>query len=216
MATTHSLITDTWVKASWEEFLVLADRPEYEKGQFYYDDQCMRIEMAAVGPIYGRDNSVVARVVSLFATVKNIRIVEYTNTSFRKPGVRECQPDSAFYIGTNFRLPLRTNSPIDIDQYSPPTLAIEIASTTLSDDLGRKRLLYERLGVQEHWVVDGNATETIAFEVVDGGSRQIQESKVLPGLEMAIVEEALQLSQTEDDGTINRWLLQTFSKLEES
>jgi hypothetical protein len=29
----------------------------------------------------------------------------------------------------------------------PPHLVIEVATTTLSDDLGRKRLLYERLGV---------------------------------------------------------------------
>jgi Uma2 family endonuclease len=211
----QNLVTDAWVKASWETFLTLAENPEYEKGRFYYDDGYMRIEMAAVGPIHGRDNSVVARVVSLFATIKNIRVVEYINTSFRKSGVRECQPDSSFYIGAGCRLPPRTNSPVDVNQYDPPTLAIEIASTTLNDDLGRKRLLYERLGVQEYWVVDVSAGEVFAFDVFDGGSRQIQESKVLPGLGMAIVEEALKRSQTEDDGAMNRWLLQTFSASEE-
>jgi len=211
MATTQSLTTDTWVRASWEEFLALADRLEQQKGRFYYDDGCMRIEMAAVGPIHGRDNSVVARTISLFATVKSIRIVEYTNTSFRKARVRECQPDSSFYIGADFRLPPRTNSPVDVNQYDPPTLVIKIASTTLSDDLGRKRLLYERLGVREYWVVDVSTNEAIAFEMLDGGSRQIQDSKVLEGLKIATVEEALRRSQTEDDGAINRWLLQTFS-----
>jgi Uma2 family endonuclease len=215
MATTQSLVTDIWVRASWEEFLTLADDPRYDKGRFYFDDGCMRVEMAAVGSIHGRDNSVVARVVSLFATLKSIRIVEYTNTSFRKAGVRECQPDSSFYIGASFRLPPRTNSPVDVNQYDPPTLAIEIASTTLNDDLGRKRLLYERLGVQEYWVIDVNAGEAIAFEVFDGGSRQIYDSKVLPRLKMAIVEEALKRSQTEDDGAINRWLLQAFGVVEE-
>lgn len=211
----QNLVTDDWMKASWDEFLTLADNPAYEKARFYYDDGCMRIEMAAVGPIHGRDNSVVARVVSLFATVRNIRIVEYANTSFRKAGVRECQPDISFYIGADCRLPPRTNSPVDVNQYDPPTLVIEIASTTLNDDLGRKRLLYERLGVKEYWVVNGNTGEAIAFEVFDGGSRQIQASKVLPELQIATLEEALKRSQTEDDGTINRWLLQTFSKAKE-
>jgi len=211
MATTQSLTTDTWVRASWEEFLALADRLEQQKGRFYYDDGCMRIEMAAVGPIHGRDHSVVARTISLFATVKSIRIVGYTNTSFRKARVRECQPDSSFYIGADFRLPPRTNSPVDVNQYDPPTLVIKIASTTLSDDLGRKRLLYERLGVREYWVVDVSTNEAIAFKMLDGGSRQIQDSKVLEGLKIATVEEALRRSQTEDDGAINRWLLQTFS-----
>jgi len=34
----------------------------------------------------------------------------------------------------------------------------------------------------------------------------------LPGLAIALVEEALQRSQTEDDGEINRWLIQVFSQ----
>lgn len=207
-----NLVADTWVKADWQDFLALADHPEYEKGRFYYDNGYMRIEMAAVGPIHGRDNSVVARVISLFATLRDIRIVEYTNTSFRKPGVRECQPDSAFYIGANFQLPPRTNSPVNVSEYDPPTLVIEIASTTLNDDLGRKRLLYERLGVREYWVVDVNAGEVIAFEVAEGRSGQIDISQVLPGLAIATIELALKRSQTEDDGAINRWLIEIFSE----
>lgn len=210
-STPQSLITDTWVQASWEEFIVLADNLEYEKGKFYYDQGLMRLEMSPVGPIHGRDNSIVARVVSLFATLKNIRIVEYTNISYRKTGVRECQPDSSFYIGSGFKLPPRTNSPVNLNDYDPPTLVIEVASTTLNDDLGRKRLLYERLGVQEYWVVDVNAGEVIAFEVAEGRSGQIHESKVLPRLQIVVVEEALKRSQTEDDGEINRWLLKKFS-----
>jgi Uma2 family endonuclease len=81
----------------------------------------------------------------------------------------------------------------------------------LSDDLGPKRLLYERLGVQEYWVVNVKAGEVIAFAVADNGSRQIQESLVSPGLAIATVESALQRSQIEDDGAINRWLIQEFS-----
>lgn len=206
-----NLVTDVWVKASWEEFVASAERPDLEKARFYYDRSEMRIEMAAVGAVHGRDNSIVSNVVSLFATVKNLRIVEYTNASFRKVGVRECQPDSAFYIGSDFRLPPRTNTPINVDEFGAPSLAIEVASTTLSDDLGRKRLLYERLGVKEYWVVDVNAGEVIAFEVANQRSGQVQASGVLPGLAIATIEEALQRSQSEDDGAINRWLLQTFS-----
>ncbi|MGQ9869750.1 Uma2 family endonuclease [Leptodesmis sp.] len=98
-----------------------------------------------------------------------------------------------------------------MNEFGAPHLVIEIASTMLNDDIGRKRLLYERLGVQEYWVVDVNAAEVLAFEVGDGGSRQIRESKVLPGLEMVLIEEALQRSQTQDDGEISRWLWQVFN-----
>lgn len=209
--TPKNLVTDTWVKASWEEFLALADSPEFEKARFYYDNSFLRIETMPVGAGHGRDNTLLSQVVSLYGTLKNIRIVGFTNGSFRKTGVRECQPDMAFYIGASFRIPPKNSEPVDVDQFGAPALVVEIASTTLNDDLGRKRLLYERLGVQEYWVVDVNAGEAIAFAVADGGSKQIQESQVLPGLAIAVVEEALQRSQTEEDGEINRWLLKTFS-----
>lgn len=44
-----------------------------------------------------------------------------------------------------------------------------------------------------------------------GRSGEIKDSVVLPGLVIALVEEALKRSQTEDDGEINRWLLQILS-----
>jgi len=99
---------------------------------------------------------------------------------------------------------------VDIDIYGAPTLAIEISSTTLNDDLGQKRLLYERLGVREYWVVDGQNAIVIAFAVAEGGSRQIQVSQVLPELAINTIEEALRQSQTADDTEINRWLIQQF------
>ena len=84
---------------------------------------------------------------------------------------------------------------MDVNLYGAPTLTIEVASTTLSDDLGQKRLLYERLGVQEYWVVNVEAATVIAFAIADGGSRQIQVSAVLPDLPMSVIEEALRRSQ---------------------
>lgn len=108
------------------------------------------------------------------------------------------------------RLP-KNNQVVSIDTYGPPTLAIEIAAITLEDDLGKKRLLYERLNVQEYWVVDVEAAEVVAFSIENNGSRQIQTSLVLPNLSISIIEEALRRGKTEDDGAINRWLLKQFS-----
>jgi Uma2 family endonuclease len=211
LTATSTFITDTWVEAAWDEFLALANNSELEHARFYYDQGYMRVETMPIGPSHAQDNSVISNVVSLFATLKSIRLKELTGGSFRKIGVRECQPDIAFHIGPNFTLSPRSDTPIDVAEHGPPTLAIEIASTMLSDDLGPKRLLYERLGVQEYWVVNVKAGEVIAFAVADNGSRQIQESLVSPGLAIATVESALQRSQIEDDGAINRWLIQEFS-----
>jgi Uma2 family endonuclease len=208
----QDLATDTWVKASWEEFIALVNDSIYANGRFYYHQGYLRIEMSPIGPRHGRHNSIISNVVTLFATLKNIRIVEFTNTSFRKAGLDEFQPDLAFYLGSGLRLPPDTNSPVDLNEYDPPTLAVEIGASSVSDDLGWKRLLYERAGVREYWVNNAKARRVIAFAISEGRSGEIQESQVLPGLAIALVEEALQRSQTQDDGEINRWLIQVFSQ----
>ena len=211
LSTPQLLPTDTWVNATWNEFVTLTDAPPYAEGKSYFDNGYMRIEMAAFGAGQGRQSSVVLDVIGLFAAFRTIRIAELINCSFRKTGERGCQPDLAFYIGDRFQLPAQDNAPIDVERLGAPTLAVELGASSLNDDLGYKRLLYERLGVQEYWVVDVANQQLIAFSIADGRSGQIQTSEVLPGLEIDLIEEALRRSQTEDDGTITRWLMQTLT-----
>jgi Uma2 family endonuclease len=211
IANLPNIVTDTWVNVSWDEFMEFVDHPDYQQGRFYYYQDYMRIDMLPVGFRHGRHNATVSKVVSLFATLKNIKIIEATNTSFRKIGESECQPDLAFYIGEKIKFPPLNNSPVNINELAAPTLVVEIAASSINDDLGFKRLLYERLGVKEYWVMNANNDDIIAFEIVDGGSRKIEESKVLPGLQIATVKEAIHRSLTQDDGEVNRWLLGIFS-----
>lgn len=208
----QTIPTDTWVKATWEEFLTFADDPTLVTSRFYYDEGYMRIEMAALGSAHGQDNNIISTVINLFAAIKNILIKGLTNTSFRKTGIRECQPDMAFYVGAALRFPPRNNAPVDLNELESPTLVVEVAASSLSDDIGRKQLLYERLGVKEYWVVNVNAGQVIAFALAKGGSNRIQDSQVLPGLQISLIEEALKRSLTEDDGAISRWLLAILSQ----
>lgn len=202
-----TIATETWVKATWEEFLALANNPEYAEGKFYYDQGYVRIEMSPLGSAHSQDNSIISTVIIVYATLTNIRIKELTNPSFRKTGLRESQPDIGFYIGDHFNFPPRNNSPINLDELTPPHLIVEVGASSFSDDIGRKRLLYEQLGIQEYWVVNVEDNTILAFAVENQGSRLIEESLVLPGLKIALVVEALQRSQTEDDGTLTRWLM---------
>ncbi len=206
-----NIVTDAWVQATWAEFLVASADSEAAKTTCYYDAGWMRIETMPIGFAHGKDNSILASLVNLYGTLKNIPYIAFTNSSFQKIGERECQPDLAFYVGSELPIIPRSNSPVNLDVHPAPTLVIEIAATTLSDDLGQKRLLYERLGVREYWVVDVELAVVTAFEVQNGGSRQILVSPVLVGLDIAIVEAALRRSQTDDDGAINRWLMQEFA-----
>ncbi|MBD2566656.1 Uma2 family endonuclease [Anabaena lutea] len=211
IANLPNIVTDTWFNVNWDEFLEIAKHPDYQQGKFYFYQNYMRVEMSPVGSIHGNNNNVVANAVNLYATLKNIKIKGWVNTSFRRTSEGECQPDLAFYIGDKIIFPPLTNSPVNINELAAPTLVVEIAASSVNDDLGFKRLLYERLGVKEYWVMDANNNDIIAFEISDGGSRRIEESKVLPGLQIATVKEAIQRSLTQDDGEVNRWLLGIFS-----
>lgn len=206
------LITNEWVEATWDEFWAITQRPELEKACFYYDAGCMRIEDMPTGSAHGRDHCLLSAVVSLFGTLKNLPFISLDNTSFHKLGEKQCQPDLAFYLGASLPDIPHDNSSVNADMYGSPTLAIEISASTLSDDLGPKRLLYERLDVREYWVVDTKLAKITAFAVADGGSKRIDTSSVLPNLPLSVVEEALKISQQEKDrGVADRWLLEQFS-----
>jgi Uma2 family endonuclease len=145
--------------------------------------------MTPIGWNHAEDNSIISTLVILFCALRRIPVKELTNCSFRKTTLQEAQPDIAFYIASLDNIPPRSNSPVDLNQFAPPALVVEMAASSVGDDLGEKRLLYERLAVQEYWVVDVNRAEVTAFAVADGGSRQIDTSQVLPGLTMALVRE---------------------------
>lgn len=205
-------LTDRWVDATWEEFVAVSDDPKSEKASCYYYNHQMRIETMGVGPSHALENTLVTLAIGLFCMVKGIRIAGLTNASYLKKDTREAQPDLSYYFDEQVALIPSGNTIIDLDTAKPPRLTIEIAATSLKDDLSFKRMLYEELGVQEYWVVDVERTEIFAFQVLDGGgSRRITASVVLPGLAIATIETALRDRKTSDDSQIMASLMKEFS-----
>ena len=206
------LPTDTWVSATWDEYIQTIENPEYEKAKGYYFNGHMRIEMSPVGNPHSRDHSIIIYAVHLFATLKGIDLNGHDNCTYRKTGCDEAQPDASFYIGENAEaIPWETTI-IDLDIYPPPTLAIEVAYTSIADDKGDKRLLYEEIGVQEYWIVDVQKVQVIAFTIENGGSRKITQSQVLPGLAISLVEEAFRRTRQMNHGRVGAWLLSQFQQ----
>jgi Uma2 family endonuclease len=85
----QTIALETWVPAAWEDFLTFADDPTLAGGRFYYDRGEMRIEMSPVGSAQGHDTAIVFTVVNLYAMMRSIPIKGFTNTTFRKVGLRE-------------------------------------------------------------------------------------------------------------------------------
>lgn len=206
------IATDTWVKASWEEYIQLVENPEYEKARCYYYNGEFRIEMSALGNDHSLDHAIIIVGVNLFAIIKNIPLNARDNCNYRKTGIQDSQPDVSYYIGENASTVGRGTFIINLDNYPPPDLVIEVASSSLLDDLGQKRLLYEELNVKEYWIVDVENVRIIAFAIADGGSKRITSSGVLPGLQMSVLEEGLQLSRTQNQSQVGAWLMARFQQ----
>lgn len=205
-------LTNTWVTATWEVFLQTVEDPAYTKAKGYYFNGQMRVETMGVGPDHAVINGLIHAAILLFCAAKGIPLKGLINCSFHKPELREAQPDISYYIGDRINLAPQGSAIANLDDVSPPDLAIEIADSSLTDDLGKKRLLYEDLGIAEYWVVDVENAQIIAFEILENGSRRISHSNVLAGLEIAVLREALDKGRQMDDSQVIAWLIPRFQQ----
>jgi Uma2 family endonuclease len=205
--TQTKLLTETWVNATWNEYLKAIADPAYAKAKGYYHNGRMRLEMSPLGNPHSRDHFIVIAAIALFAGIRNIDLDGHDNCTYRKTGYEEVQPDASFYLGTNAETIPWEATIIDLDIYPPPDLVIEVAYSSLSDDKGEKRLLYEDLGVREYWIIDVPNAQIIAFAIQDRGSHRIFHSQVLAGLEISLLEVALRRSREMNHGKVSAWLL---------
>jgi len=203
------LLTNTWVTATWDEYLRINDDPAYEKAKGYYFNGQMRVEMG-VGPDHASENTIIILAIGLFCGLKGIPVKGLTNCSYRKTGVREAQPDISYYVGDRTTLAPQGSTITNLDEVPAPDLAIEVADSSLDADLGKKRLLYEEMKVAEYWVVDVENAQVLAFQIVNNGSQRLTQSQVLPGLEMAVLCEAMTMRRQMDDSQVVAWLMSNF------
>ncbi len=204
------LEADTWVAATWNGYVQVIEDPNYEKAKGYYYNGKMRVEMSPVGSDHADDHSMITFAVNLFATLKGIPYRAKDNCTYRKAGVRECQPDISYYVREQAQVVPWGTTIIDLSKYPAPDLVIEVASTSLVDDQGAKRLLYEDLEVKEYWIIDVKSIQILAFAIANRGSRRVTESQVFPGLVLSVLEEALRRSRQGDHAQVGTWLLAQF------
>jgi Uma2 family endonuclease len=212
VATSTQLIPNIWVSATWDEYFQNIENPIYKKGKGYYHNGKYRIEMTPISNEHSQDHSIINHAIYLYATLKNIPLNGKDNCSYRQTGFREFQPDLSCYVGDNAdAIPWGTGI-VNLEEYPAPNLIIEISNTSLSDDLGEKRLLYEELQTAEYWVVDVQNVRIVAFAIENQGSRRITESQVLSGLKIEILTEALQRSRSSNHTEVGAWLMQKFQQ----
>ncbi len=136
------LPVNTWVVATWDEYIQAVADPVYKKAKGYYHDGQLRIEMSPVGPDHSRNHTIVLFIANLFGVIRGVPLNGLDNCTYRKESVRECQPDASYYVGERAKLAPQGGSIVNLAHSPPPDLVIEVADTSLADDIGQKRLLY--------------------------------------------------------------------------
>jgi Uma2 family endonuclease len=200
---------ETWRSATWEEFVAIADAPTSAKLKSYYYKGEMRFEPMSTGSDHSKDHTLMMFALSFFVATQGLPITTKDGCSYRKAGFDEFQPDISCYVGAIAdAIPWGTRV-VNLDQYPSPSLVIEVSDTSLSDDLGTKRLQYEDLRIPEYWIVNVQKHQILAFAIdPDGSTRRIQASGVIPGLQLTILAQALERSRQENQSATNAWLMQ--------
>lgn len=201
-------LLNTWQSATWDSFVQIADAPESEKLKCYYYNGRMRFEPMSTGADHSKDHMLIMFALSFFMASQGIEANGHDACSYRKTGMDEFQPDISYYVGEAAQeIPWGTRV-VNLDQYPIPNLVIEISDISFADDFGTKRSQYEALGISEYWIVNVKKIQILVFAIEDGSTRQVQESRVLPGLNLKILEQALERSREESQSATNAWLMQ--------
>jgi Uma2 family endonuclease len=114
VTTSTRSIEDTWVSATWDEYVQIIENPIYQKAKGYYHNGQYRIEMTPIG------NSIINYAIYLYATLKNIQLNGRDNCSYRKADLIELQPDLSFYVGENANAIDYGMGIIDLERYPSP------------------------------------------------------------------------------------------------
>jgi Uma2 family endonuclease len=200
-----NILPEVWTPAPWDSFLAISENPDYDKAKFYYYHGSYFLEMG-VGSDHAFDNDFIGFLINLYCMIQKIPVKGFANCSYRKQGIRECQPDSSYYLGNQYP---KGSSVVNLDLVPPPDLVIEIADLSISSDLGIKRLLYEEMGVREYWVVDVQSFKITAFRILGNlGSDRLTTSQVITGLPLALLEEALERSRDSNNAQMGAWFME--------
>jgi Uma2 family endonuclease len=113
----------------------------------------------------------IARLVELFAFVKDIDLYGYGSTTFKKEAAeRGCEPDECYTVGRK------------LADY--PEIVLEVVHT---NPLLNKLTVYASMGVSEVWVFENAAFRIHLFDEEAKSYRQTERSALLPTLDFAVL-----------------------------
>ena len=197
--------------ASWQDYIALRDKQGSDWRKIVFYQGWLWADMGKEGPNHASFSDLVTAIFFIWAFLHPDEVLQsYGRCLIEKPETQACAPDLVLYKGENIPK-WQSGEPrrISTIRHRLPDLVGEIGDTTLSLDLDEQKQLYASLGIPEYWVIDVKGMRLFAFGLTESGSYQsIEESQVLPGLQLSLVEQTLERLETETNTAAANWLRQ--------
>jgi len=152
---------------SWKDYCVLRElldgpRMTYARGA---------LELMVPSKEHELWKTNIARLVELFAVVKDVDLYGYGSTTFKKEAAeRGCEPDECYVVGRKMA------------EY--PEIVLEVIHT---NPLLNKLAAYASIGVSEVWVFENGTFRIHIFDEDAKSYRQAERSALLPQLDFVVL-----------------------------
>jgi len=155
-----------------------------------------------VSPLRAHEHyaQVIADMADIAVEVLDLPFEQLGSTTLRQiERLRGVEPDRCFCVASAPRIEDKITLDLDIDP--PPDIVIEV---DLSSDSQAKLSIYAALGVPEIWLFDGRRARILELVETSGGYIDVAQSKFLPCISAALLEQQLQLSKATGQRKLRR------------
>lgn len=201
--------------ATWQDYVDIRDNPAMDWRKISFHQGWLWVDMGKEGPNHASFSDLITIIFGFWVFLHpEVVLQSYGRCVIEHPDTHACAPDLVLYKGDNIPK-WQPGEPrrIDLRRHRLPDLVGEIADTTLSLDLDEQKQLYASLGISEYWVIDVKGMQIFAFGLTElGHYAAIEQSQVLTGLPIALLEKTLERLITETNTAAANWLIQQLQK----
>ncbi|MEG4813273.1 Uma2 family endonuclease [Microcoleus sp. K5-D4] len=179
---------------SWQTYQsLLAEAGDKRASRFSYFQEVLEIIMPS--DLHETVNCLLKQFVTTLSDELKLKRKGFGSTTLNREDLKQgAEPDSCFYIQNVDRIRGRK---INLSIDPPPDLIIEVDLTSPSTN---RLTIYKNLGVPEIWRYLGETVQF--FQLVNGEYESCEYSGAFPIVSSGIINQFLQMAETEDDTTI--------------
>ncbi|MEG4322143.1 MULTISPECIES: Uma2 family endonuclease [unclassified Microcoleus] len=185
---------------SWQTYeSLLAEAGDKRSSRFAYSQGVLEIIMPS--DLHETVNCLLKRIVTALTEELDLKIKGFGSTTLNREDLKQgAEPDSCFYIQNVDRI---LGKRLDISIDPPPDLVIEVDITSPSSN---RFVVYTQLEIPEIWRYSGESVQI--YQLQNQQYVTCDRSPTFPIVSVAMLNQFLQMAETQDDNAIIRSLRQ--------